>query len=107
MLAKNDYSVIIDANINRASEGLRVLEDYCRFDCCNKALTDALAGIRKKINEVYPDRQAHLMARDTSKDQRAKETPPSRLSLQALLTANFKRTTEAFRVLNGSFKDRN
>ncbi|MEK9657216.1 MAG: hypothetical protein VW378_02440 [bacterium] len=99
MLAKNDYSAIIDANINRASEGLRALEDYCRFECGNKALTDALAGLRKKINGVYPDRQAHLMARDTSQDQRAKETLPSRLSLQALLTANFKRATEALRVL--------
>ena len=42
------YDQILDANINRASEGLRVIEEYVRFVAKEKSYTDQLASFRKK-----------------------------------------------------------
>ena len=36
------YHQIIDANINRVSEGLRVIEDYTRFVAKNKTITSSV-----------------------------------------------------------------
>lgn len=93
------YSAIIDANLNRASEGLRVIEDYCRFLAEHKKFTDQLNGLRKTLNAQYNDYLGGLVSRDISKDQRAKEAPAKRQTTQDILIANFKRVTEALRVL--------
>eukprot|EP01047_Picozoa_sp_COSAG01_P033649 COSAG01_NODE_2485_length_7594_cov_36.632021_4_plen_335_part_00 len=96
---KTSHPAIIDANLNRAAEGLRVIEDYCRFELQHKTLTDHLASLRKEICQTCPKDHAQLLSRDTQKDQRAKEIPAKRPDLHSLLTANFKRVTEALRVL--------
>ncbi|MFC1753493.1 thiamine phosphate synthase [Thermoproteota archaeon] len=90
---------IIDANINRISEGLRVIEEYTRFISKNKAQTHELAGIRKIINLSEKDKESHLLVRDTKKDMRANQPPGKRGSIQEILTANFKRAQEGLRVL--------
>jgi len=90
---------IIDANINRATEGLRVIEEYTRFISQNKAQTDALSALRKKISHSEPHPEKNLKIRNTSKDVRALDPPNPRHSLLDLLKANFKRAEEAFRVL--------
>ena len=43
------YAQIIDANINRASEGCRILEEIFRFVKSDKALTDQLAQMRSLL----------------------------------------------------------
>ena len=43
---------IIDANINRAKEGLRVCEEITRFILDNRALTQELKLIRHKIDPI-------------------------------------------------------
>ncbi|RAP34351.1 thiamine phosphate synthase [Candidatus Marinamargulisbacteria bacterium SCGC AG-439-L15] len=98
---KESIPQIIDANINRASEGLRVIEDYCRFISHQKEITEKLASLRKKINmtETESDKIRHLNARNTENDMRAKEAPPSRPDKISILKANFKRVEEALRVL--------
>ncbi|MEK9657959.1 MAG: thiamine phosphate synthase [bacterium] len=93
------YPPITDANQNRAAEGLRVIEDYCRFYLQHKTLTDKSALLRKRIHKIMPQSLAQLQIRDTHKDQRAKEPPTPRKNSRDLLTANFKRVTEALRVL--------
>ena len=93
------YEQIIDANINRASEGLRVIEEYVRFVANHKAYTDKLSSIRKQINSIIPQSAALLQVRNTQNDMRAKEIPIKRPDLATLLTANFKRIEESFRVL--------
>jgi len=93
------YDAIIDANINRVSEGLRVIEDYLRFGAQDKALTLQIAKLRKSLNKTETRFAAHLQIRDTQKDQRAKEKPQKRKNLQDLLKANFKRVEEGLRVL--------
>ncbi|NQY73404.1 MAG: thiamine phosphate synthase [Candidatus Margulisbacteria bacterium] len=90
---------IIDANINRVTEGLRVIEDYTRFIAGHKIFTDQLSAIRKQIHRSETNKSAHLHIRDTGKDMRAKEPPAKRKDIADLLTANFKRVEEGLRVL--------
>ncbi len=60
---------IIDANINRASEGIRVLEDLARFYLEDKDLSKRLKeirhGIRKEVMDFLP---SLLNARDSVED---------------------------------------
>lgn len=93
------YHQIIDANVNRVAEGLRVIEDYTRFISKQKASTVKLAKIRKEINETEKNHIQHLLIRDTSQDMRAAEIPSQRKDTFTLLKANFKRVEEGLRVL--------
>ncbi|MEK7572107.1 MAG: thiamine phosphate synthase [Patescibacteria group bacterium] len=93
------YYQIIDANINRVSEGLRVIEDYTRFIGQQKEATDQLSKIRKVVNESEADHLHHLIIRDTTRDMRAAEKPRPRKDTFSLLKANFKRVEEGLRVL--------
>ena len=93
------FDQVIDANVNRVSEGLRVIEEYLRFVKQAKSLTDALALLRKQVNERFSQSAALLVSRDTSVDMRAKEEPQKRQDIVVLLTANFKRVQEGLRVL--------
>ncbi len=93
------YYQVVDANINRVAEGLRVIEDYTRFISRQKSVTEQLSQIRKKINELEENQIEHLLIRDTTQDMRAHELPRSRKSTFDLLKANFKRVEEALRVL--------
>jgi thiamine-phosphate pyrophosphorylase len=93
------FAQIIDANVNRVAEGLRVIEDYVRFVVSDKTLTDELVRMRKTLNQSSVDLAEHLSIRDSVKDVRAKETPDKRSGLESLLKANFKRVQEGLRVL--------
>jgi hypothetical protein len=95
---------VLDANLNRLREALRVIEEYYRFvegrpAACGKlkALRHAVAGM-----EVALGRRVLLDNRDTAGDcfaggSRAGEC--GRRGLNALLAANFKRGQEACRVV--------
>ncbi len=89
---------VIDANLNRVSEGLRVIEEYTRFILQDKLVTQRLSGLRKRISHSFKS-SSLLFIRDIEKDMRAKELPVERLTLLDLLTANFKRVSEGLRVL--------
>jgi len=95
----NKYYQVIDANINRVTEGLRVIEDYARFISKQKALTDRLAELRKKISQSELDLINHLLIRDVAQDMRATDIPQKRKDVFSLLKANFKRVEEGLRVL--------
>lgn len=95
---KDAYHQIIDANINRVTEGLRVIEDHTRFVARNKKLTDTLATLRKEVSKST-NIVHHLSIRDTTQDMRAFEPPPTRKDIADLLKANFKRVEEGLRVL--------
>ena len=43
---------VIDANINRAKEGLRVVEDICRFILDNEQLTDKIKHNRHILTQA-------------------------------------------------------
>ncbi|MDA0673329.1 MAG: thiamine phosphate synthase [Cyanobacteria bacterium] len=91
---------ILDANLDRAREGLRVIEDWCRFGLNRADLTDELKGLRQTLAQWH--RPELRQARDTPGDAGTTLTHPqeaTRTDLPHLLQANFGRVEEALRVL--------
>ncbi|MBP6921472.1 thiamine phosphate synthase [Candidatus Gracilibacteria bacterium] len=95
------HPAIIDANIHRVCEGLRVIEEYFRFVMNDEVLTNKLASLRKKISHhaLPVSDRARMEARDMEKDARTNEVISSRKNSYDLLLANMKRSQEALRVL--------
>lgn len=95
---------IIDANFNRAREGLRLAEEFCRFALNNEILSSRCKQIRHQLSNVVGrlDIQRLVTARDTENDigcgiEVAEQM--KRTGLEGCVTAGFARTTEALRVL--------
>lgn len=100
---------IIDANINRASEGLRVLEDVTRFYFNDKALSEKLKVIRHNIRKNITDYLANcLNSRDSLNDVGLSISMglniDNKSSLLEVTTANFKRIQEALRTVEENLK---
>lgn len=91
---------VIDANINRAKEGLRVVEDICRFVLDDAALTDSIKNIRHSLTKLIdaPD-WVLVRARGSDADVARQRPVPGRKSVRRACTANMKRAQEAVRVL--------
>lgn len=90
---------VIDANLNRISEGLRVIEEYVRFISKHAVLTKKLAFLRQTINRTETAPLKNLLLRNTEEDMRACDIPAKRSDLLAMLKANFKRVQEGLRVM--------
>jgi thiamine-phosphate pyrophosphorylase len=95
---------IIDANLNRANEGLRVVEDFARFHSASEFLAASLKSLRHRLaaNAALLDQAALLAARDTTGDVGTKITVASetqRDDVTAVLRANFQRVQQALRSL--------
>lgn len=96
---------IIDANINRTQEGLRVLEEITRFILNNRILTSKLKNIRHNLVEIinklaidkYRLIEERDSAKDIGKDILAKET--HRNSYLDIVLANLGRVKESIRAL--------
>lgn len=100
----NKVERLIDANLNRLREGIRVLEDINRYIYNSKALTSKLKHLRHSIAKAYDtNRIVHRdIAGDVQKQSIASEL--NRQSIDDILIANFSRTQESARVLEESFK---
>lgn len=100
-IIENMYPAIIDANIHRVCEWLRVIEEYFRFVVHDEVLTSKLAWLRKKISHhaLPVSDRARMEARDTEADVRANDVIQPRKNTYDLLLANMKRSQEALRVL--------
>ena len=95
---------ILDANINRASEGIRVAEDILRFMENNINAVTELRTIRHFIRKSFKDYACDLLlqrsiANDIGIEISRSSKLDSKLSQDDLLSANFKRAAEAIRVL--------
>lgn len=91
---------VIDANINRAKEGLRVIEDICRFILDDAKLTDKIKNIRHKLTKLVNIPDSILVAsRGSDEDVARTRAVPRRKSTRQIFTANAKRVSEALRVL--------
>jgi thiamine-phosphate pyrophosphorylase len=95
---------IIDANFNRAREGLRIAEDFCRFALNNEALSSRCKQARHQLSSTVSrlDAQRLVTARDTENDIGCGVDIANRMKrgkLEDCVTAGFARTTEALRVL--------
>ena len=95
---------LIDANLNRLKEGIRVIEDINRYIFDDQTLTASLKSLRHRLQRLYS--QDRLIYRDIENDVQ-KESTASELqrdTLDSLVTANFSRAQEAARVLEETFK---
>jgi thiamine-phosphate pyrophosphorylase len=99
---------MIDANLNRCSEGLRVLEDVARFILNDAELCQQLRTLRHDLARETESLSVELLSqRDAGHDvghmsSREKELNMKTSSLQGLLdlvTANAKRVEESLRVV--------
>lgn len=97
---------IIDVNINRASEGLRVLEDHCKFTLQNPYLTAKLREIRHTIRKTAPQEAegARLREMDLGFHLSQATTLDHKSSLEQLVSANHSRVCEALRVIEENYK---
>lgn len=93
---------IVDAALNRATEGLRVIEDYTRFALDDPFLVRELKAIRHELVEIaglFP-MAIRLAARETQHDVGTEIKTADelrRISVEDLVDANFSRVREAMR----------
>jgi len=94
---------ILDANVNRCAEGLRVVEEIARFSLQDGSMTARLKEIRHRARRSAEAlAQGALRHRDSDADVgsgSASASELSRGSLAAVVRANFARAEEALRVL--------
>lgn len=98
---------IIDANINRVAEGLRVLEDISRFSSYSNETTIALKSLRHGIRKILKGSFDYLNSRDIKTDEGFINSQNSSIDKKNtesdLITANFKRVQEGLRVIEELF----
>jgi thiamine-phosphate pyrophosphorylase len=101
---KNPIKRILDANINRAKEGLRVCEEITRFLLNNRNLTKGFKEIRHAIDLAVRQLPGHSgflkerkVARDVGKGLHIGEL--KRRTSQDIFFANMQRVKESLRVL--------
>lgn len=94
----------LDAAANRASEGLRVIEDFVRYGQNDSFLTTELKSLRHQLDSTLQrfDRSQAIQSRDTFGDVGTTvqgKLEQARSGWSDLLTANFKRLQQALRSL--------
>ncbi len=94
---------LIDANLNRLREGIRVVEDIYRYIFDDKATASKLKTLRHKARF---DDENLITARNIAGDVLKKSTrsEQQRESINSLITANMKRAQESARVLEEALK---
>ncbi len=98
---------IIDANINRVSEGLRVLEDIYRFIFNSEEISKELRILRHKVRKNFQTSKL-LEGRDSIGDVGLRNSRSSKLddkkTLLEVKISNFKRVEEGLRSIEESLK---
>ncbi len=92
---------LLDANANRAREGLRIIEDTARFVLSKPKAAKEIRSLRHGLDTLVRGHYKRLLAsRDVANDSgRSNASKPYKGGVEALLIANFKRVEEALRVL--------
>lgn len=100
---------VLDACLNRAREGLRVLEDYSRFVCDDgvaayelKSVRHELCQAERSVEGLQPGSHRRLRNRDTTGDVGVGvtlATERERGSLWSVVVANLRRVQESLRSL--------
>lgn len=91
---------ILDANLDRAREGVRIIEEWCRFGLNHQPLAEECKQIRQEIASWHSIELRR--ARDTSGDvgtELSHDREETRHNIEDLLQANLCRVQEAMRVL--------
>ena len=95
---------MIDANLNRLKEGIRVIEDIARYLQNDKTTASRLKSLRhqSKISNL----NTLLASRDSINDvlRPTVESEMQRNDINGILIANYKRAQESSRVLEEMYK---
>jgi thiamine-phosphate pyrophosphorylase len=101
--ASREIGRIVDANLNRTGEGLRVLEEFARLSLNDEALTRRLKDMRHVLLSGPPGfREQLVTARDAAGDIGRDMKSPQQakaLSVAEAVAANARRVQESLRVL--------
>ncbi|MDX1295890.1 MAG: thiamine-phosphate pyrophosphorylase [Sulfurimonadaceae bacterium] len=99
-----DLFRVIDANLNRLKEGIRVIEDIARYLDNDKELASKLKALRHQSK--IDDLQNLLASRDSVNDvlRPTVESEMNRSDLESIVVANYKRAQESSRVLEEMYK---
>ncbi len=95
---------VVDANLNRLKEGIRVIEDIARYVHNDKNLSTSLKKLRHQCR-IEP-LEALLASRDSINDvlRPTMQSEMNRTDLRSILVANYKRGQESSRVLEELYK---
>lgn len=97
---KNAIKRILDANLDRAREGLRIIEEWCRFGLDDRELALSCKEMRHELAGWHSiDLKS---SRDTPHDigtELTHEGEETRESIEGLLEANLARVQEALRAI--------
>lgn len=95
---------VIDANLNRLKEGIRVVEDISRYRDNNKELSHKLKQLRHKAK--IKETLELLKERDSVNDvlRTTIKSELNRSDITSIIIANFKRAEESARVLEELYK---
>ena len=106
MPGRRELLRMVDANLNRAGEGLRVAEDLCRFCLAHPRAAAQLRSLRHALAQCarrLPVTARDLVAsRDSRRDPGRSNPSGPAASLEHLLLINLQRAKEALRVLEES-----
>ncbi|MHC3993189.1 thiamine-phosphate pyrophosphorylase [Thiomicrolovo sp. ZZH C-3] len=99
-----DLFRVIDANLNRLKEGIRVIEDIARYLQNDKTTASSLKALRHRSR--IDDLQNLLSSRDSVNDvlRPTIKSELNRSSIESILIANYKRAQESSRVLEEMYK---
>ena len=91
---------LIDANINRITEGLRVVEEVLRFVYREDKIYKTLRVLRHKIVKLFEEFYPQTVLQRASKiDPGRNAEEKSYKNIRQLVVSNFHRVSESFRVL--------
>ncbi len=99
---------VIDANLDRAREGLRVIEDWCRFGLVRKDLVITLKDFRHQLGKQH--KESYKRTRSTKEDPATQLSHPSqnnRANPLDIVFANCARAQEALRVIEEFSRESN
>jgi hypothetical protein len=102
---KRNIYRILDANLNRAREGVRVTEEVARFCFDDAKLSSRFKRLRHELTQAakkHFDQNKLLSFRDSQKDVGADSMgslEKKRADLNSIVQANLRRAQEATRVL--------
>lgn len=90
---------LLDANLNRLREGIRVVEDIYRYIFNDKEIASKLKILRH--DSRIPQYNELLESRDIKNDvlKKSTQSEQNRIDLFSIIIANFKRSQESARVL--------
>ena len=108
MLSKDLIYRILDANLNRVTEGMRVCEEVARFILNDRRLTAQFKSIRHRIFKVFVSLgRDELIKKRKSREDVGRDLLRGELkrsNYQDIFFANMQRVKESMRVLEEFYK---